>query len=236
MPASPGRTISSSSPMLTERLRSRSRLTERIASFIFVRVPTARSVVAALDAAALAPLPAAACEPPPRSPKIRPAGRSVAARSRRECDVRQQGTGDTACTFHFDLAKVSGRPADLQLHLSGTISPPQNAAPTLAVLLNDQLVTSAALPAGADHFDQRITLPAAQLRGDNEVTVLVTPAAGSQETYFWQLDPSSALLAASRRKLPRLLASSTPQVVLPMRMPIRSGSRARMTCASPSRP
>jgi hypothetical protein len=163
----------------------------------------AGAILAALHAAALAPLPGSSVRATSAVAK-NPASQEGALLGDLDADAMSvgKGIGDTACTFHFDLAKVSRRPADLQLHLSGTISPTQNAAPTLAVFLNDRLVTSAALTAGATHFDEQITLPAAQLRGDNAVTVMVTPAAGSQETYFWQLDPASALLAGQPASAP----------------------------------
>jgi hypothetical protein len=116
-----------------------------------------------------------------------------------------RGTGDTACTVHFDLAKISHSPADLQLDLGATISPVRGGAePTLDVFLNDRLVYSDALPAGTTHFVRQIRLPASELKGSNEVTVNMTPAAGSSDAYFWQLDPDSAMrvVAAAKASAP----------------------------------
>jgi hypothetical protein len=114
-----------------------------------------------------------------------------------------RGTGDTACTIHFDLAKVTHGPADLELDFGATISPVRGGAePTLDVFLNDRLVYSDTLPAGATHFARQIRLPASELKGNNEVTVSVAPTAGSTDAYFWQLDPDSAMRVVAAAKAP----------------------------------
>lgn len=114
-----------------------------------------------------------------------------------------RGTGDTACTVHFDLAKISHGPADLEFDFGATISPVRKGAePALDVFLNDRLIYSDTLPAGTRHFARQIPLPASQLRGNNEVTVSVAPAAGSTDAYFWQLDSDSAVRVVAAAKAP----------------------------------
>jgi hypothetical protein len=112
-----------------------------------------------------------------------------------------KGTGDTACTFRFNLAKLTPTPANLVLHLTGVVSPAQSGAePTTAIFLNGQLIFSEMLTAGSKSFDFTIPLPARQLRGNNEISISMIPANGSSAIYLWQLTPDSSIQVSGPAK------------------------------------
>lgn len=123
-----------------------------------------------------------------------------------------RGAGDTGRSFRFDAAKISPKPASLSLHLVGTISPiREGAEPIVAVLLNDELVFSDRLPAGSRAFDWEIPLAASQLRGNNEVTVRISPPGGDHTSYLWQISQASTLRvreSAAARKPTGLLEAA----------------------------